>query len=131
MRTFEPGESAALREIWEDRIWSARPVTVVAISYVLTGTAEEGSLVRIYRDSNRNGRLDAGDVLVTQVQLEAGSTAFSLGVPLIRRANNFLVTAANDFGSQSAPAVVPTIRQLTIPVVARVRFASGWSYVRP
>jgi predicted RNA-binding protein associated with RNAse of E/G family len=29
MRTFEPGESAALREIWEDRIWSARPVTVV------------------------------------------------------------------------------------------------------
>lgn len=29
MRTFEPGESAALREIWEGRIWSARPVTVV------------------------------------------------------------------------------------------------------
>jgi len=29
VRTFEPGESAALREIWEDRIWSARPVTVV------------------------------------------------------------------------------------------------------
>ena len=29
MRRFEPGESAALREIWENRIWSARPVTVV------------------------------------------------------------------------------------------------------
>lgn len=29
VRRFEPGESAALREIWEDRIWSARPVTVV------------------------------------------------------------------------------------------------------
>lgn len=29
MRTFEPGESAALREIWDGRIWSARPVTVV------------------------------------------------------------------------------------------------------
>jgi len=29
VRSFEPGESAALREIWEDRIWSARPVTVV------------------------------------------------------------------------------------------------------
>jgi len=29
VRTFEPGESAALREIWEGRIWSARPVTVV------------------------------------------------------------------------------------------------------
>ena len=29
MRAFEPGESAALREIWDGRIWSARPVTVV------------------------------------------------------------------------------------------------------
>jgi hypothetical protein len=29
MRTFEPGESAALREIWDGRIWSARPVPVV------------------------------------------------------------------------------------------------------
>jgi uncharacterized protein len=29
VRTFEPGESAALREIWDGRIWSARPVTVV------------------------------------------------------------------------------------------------------
>jgi predicted RNA-binding protein associated with RNAse of E/G family len=29
LRAFGPGESAALREIWEDRIWSARPVTVV------------------------------------------------------------------------------------------------------
>jgi uncharacterized protein len=26
---FEPGASVALREIWEGRIWSARPVTVV------------------------------------------------------------------------------------------------------
>jgi predicted RNA-binding protein associated with RNAse of E/G family len=29
VRAFEPGESAALREIWDGRIWSARPVTVV------------------------------------------------------------------------------------------------------
>ena len=29
MRPFQPGESAALREIWDGRIWSARPVTVV------------------------------------------------------------------------------------------------------
>lgn len=29
MRAFEPGRAAALREIWEGRIWSARPVTVV------------------------------------------------------------------------------------------------------
>ena len=29
VRTFGPGESAALREIWERRVWSARPVTVV------------------------------------------------------------------------------------------------------
>jgi len=29
VRRFEPGESAALREIWDGRIWSARPVTVV------------------------------------------------------------------------------------------------------
>ena len=26
---FEPGEAVALREIWEGRVWSARPVTVV------------------------------------------------------------------------------------------------------
>jgi predicted RNA-binding protein associated with RNAse of E/G family len=29
VRAFEPGEPAALREIWEGRVWSARPVTVV------------------------------------------------------------------------------------------------------
>lgn len=29
MRAFEPGRAAALREIWEGRVWSARPVTVV------------------------------------------------------------------------------------------------------
>jgi predicted RNA-binding protein associated with RNAse of E/G family len=29
VHTFETGESAALREIWDGRIWSARPVTVV------------------------------------------------------------------------------------------------------
>jgi predicted RNA-binding protein associated with RNAse of E/G family len=29
VHTFEPGQAAALREIWEGRIWSARAVTVV------------------------------------------------------------------------------------------------------
>jgi predicted RNA-binding protein associated with RNAse of E/G family len=29
MRRFAPGEAVALREIWRDRIWSARPATVV------------------------------------------------------------------------------------------------------
>jgi predicted RNA-binding protein associated with RNAse of E/G family len=29
VRTFETGESAALREIWDRRVWSARPATVV------------------------------------------------------------------------------------------------------
>jgi hypothetical protein len=29
VRRFEPGESAALREIWNGQIWSARPATVV------------------------------------------------------------------------------------------------------
>lgn len=30
MRRFEPGEAIALREIWQGRIWAARPLTVVA-----------------------------------------------------------------------------------------------------
>ena len=29
MRRFEPGESIALREIWQGRVWGARPATVV------------------------------------------------------------------------------------------------------
>lgn len=29
MRRFEPGEAIALREIWDGRVWSARPSTVV------------------------------------------------------------------------------------------------------
>jgi uncharacterized protein len=29
MRRFEPGEAVALREIWRERIWSARPATAV------------------------------------------------------------------------------------------------------
>lgn len=44
MRRFEPGEPIALREVWEGRVWSARPCTVVedgpalAILYVPAGT---------------------------------------------------------------------------------------------
>ncbi len=86
--------------------------TTAATSYTLTGTAEAGSLVKIYADTNGDGTIDDGEVVVGLLQLAPGQTTYSIDVPLVaNQANNFLVTATDAAGNQSAPLVLPPITQ--------------------
>ncbi len=90
------------------------PTTADATTFDVTGTAEAGSLVQIYRDVDDNGEIDAGDAVVGMQQLAAGATSFSIAVPLTQEvANNFVVTATDAIGNQSAAADVPTITEAT------------------
>ncbi len=75
----------------------------------LRGTAEAGSLVRIYR---------AGEV-VGSVQLAPGQTSYSITVPLVANAaNDFVITATDAAGNQSAPIHLPTVTQgSTTPMI--------------
>jgi hypothetical protein len=68
VRTFEPGESAALREIWEGRIWSARPVTVVedAEEQITLFIPARAHWVAPFRNGKRLKIQEAGYELVEQ-----------------------------------------------------------------
>ena len=91
---------------------STGTTTTAATSYILTGTAEAGSLVKIYADSNGDGTIDGGEVVVGLLQLAPGQTTYSIDVPLVaNQANNFLVTATDAAGNQSAPLTLPPITQ--------------------
>ena len=85
-------------------------VTVGASTDTITGTAEAGSLVRLYDDANNDGKIETGEALVGTVQLAAGQTAFSVPVTLAANtANHFLATATDAAGNVSGVAVVPAI----------------------
>ncbi len=109
---------AVVPTITADSIAPAAPVitsptaatTVGASTYTITGTAEAGSLVRLYDDANDDGTLETGEALVGTVQLAAGQTAFSFPVTLVvNQVNHFLATATDAAGNVSAVAVVPAI----------------------
>ncbi len=97
------------------------PSTTLATSYTLTGSAEAGSLVRVFADLNGDGLVDDGEQVVGFLQLAAGQTTYSIAVPLVANAaNNFLVTATDAVGNQSSPVAVPTITQDSTAPVAPV-----------
>jgi predicted RNA-binding protein associated with RNAse of E/G family len=101
--------------------YPAALITITASSATITGTAEAGTLVKIYADSNGNGLIDEGEVVVGSQQLAPGQTSFAITVPLTPdAANHFLATATDGLGSQSSPAGVPEIDQ-----VSTATFASG------
>ena len=80
-----------------------------AATYTITGTAEAGSRVVIYADPGRTGSVAGRTVVGTQL-LAAGQTTYAITVPLTANAaNDFLATATDEVGNESAPAVVPTI----------------------
>jgi len=82
---------------------------------VITGTAEAGSLVRIYADTNNDGMIGVGDSVVGTLQLAPGQTTYSISVPLtVNAANNFLVTSTDVAGNESNPTDVPTITEDSI-----------------
>ena len=100
----------------------ASPVAALAVNsgtYNLTGTAEAGSLVRVYADANGNGTIDDGEIFVGLEQLAADQTSYSISVPLLAdAANRFLVVASDSASNRSVPLVVPTITQdSTLPAL--------------
>src|SRR5262249_30988147 len=115
------------------------PVLVFdAASFTVQGNAAAGSLVKVYRDANNNGQLDAGDTLVGQQQLGRSTPAFAVNVPLTLNAANLSLAPATKFNSESAAAAVPVIVDLPSPpppppppgVFAQVVKKKGKSYVR-
>ncbi len=89
---------------------SATPVVVDQPSYSIEGSAEAGSLVRVWRDATNNGVKDPGDSLAGSQQLGPGSTAYAISVTLVQDANNdFIVTATDAAGNESAAADVTRI----------------------
>ena len=80
-----------------------------ATSHTIQGTAEDGSLVRIWFDPNANGAKDPGETLAGQQQAAAGATAFAISVPLQRGNNTFTVTATDAAENESAAKAVPAI----------------------
>src|SRR5205807_3418172 len=80
-----------------------------ASTYTIKGTAEAAALVRIWVDTNGNGRLDAGEPVAASQKLGAEVTSWSMTVNLAMRTNRFVVTATDAAGNQSAAALVPFI----------------------
>ena len=90
----------------------AAAVATDAGTYTVTGTAEAGSLVQVYADTNSNGVIDPGEPVVGTQQLAAGATAYAVTVPLAPGVvNRFLVAAADAGGKQSGVTAVPGILQ--------------------
>ena len=81
-------------------------------SVTVAGSADAGSLVRLYRDADGSGTLSDGDTPENQQQLGAGESSFSFSAGLTAdTANRFLVTATDAVTNESAASAVPTITQ--------------------
>ena len=96
----------------------ATPITVTGAGFSVIGTAEQGSLVRIYRDFNNNGIIDGADAVVGTRQLAPGGTAFTVDVPLAPGlASDFVATTMDAASNESAATNVPTVTE-TSPLAA-------------
>ncbi len=81
-------------------------------SVTIDGSADAGSLVRLYRDADASGTLSDGDTQVDQQQLGGSETSFLFNAGLTAdAANRFLVTATDSATNESAASAVPTITQ--------------------
>ena len=90
----------------------ASATTTTATTITLTGAAEAGSLVQVWGDTNNNGLVDDGEVVVGFAQLGPDETSYQITVPLAANVDNhFVITATDKAGNRSEPLVVPTISQ--------------------
>lgn len=85
------------------------PVIIKTTSYPITGTAEAGSLVRVYRGTTEAGRQ----------QLSGTFTDFNINAALLQdQANVLTVTATDIAGNESNQSTIPTITQdSTFPTI--------------
>jgi len=91
-----------------------QPASAVTVSratktYAVSGTAEAGTLVRVWIDANGNGRKDAGEALAGSLQLTPTATGWKVRVSLARGQNSFVVTATDAAGNESTATVIPLI----------------------
>jgi hypothetical protein len=98
------------------------PVAVCLPGITVSGTAEPGSLVRVFDDSDGDGRLDPGEAVVGSQQLAPGQSSYRLTVPLRANATNRLLVATTDAaGHASTPvALAPIVQDSVAPAIARV-----------
>ena len=91
---------------------TAAGATTSAATYTVVGTASGGFTVRIYKDLDNDGALDAGEPLVAS-GTAAADGAWSLPVPLTSGvANDFIVTQRSTPAGTDGPYTnVPTITQ--------------------
>lgn len=92
-------------------------------SATIAGSADAGSLVRLYRDADASGTLSEGDKLADQQQLGSGESSFSFNAALTSDAENrFLVTASDTATNESTASTVPTITQDSTNPTASIAF---------
>ncbi len=92
-------------------------------SATIFGSAETGSLVRLYRDADGSGTLSDGDTQSDQQQLGVGASSFSFNAGLTADANNhFVVTATDSATNESMASLVPTITQDSTNPMASISF---------
>ncbi|HEY3061932.1 MAG TPA: CARDB domain-containing protein, partial [Chloroflexota bacterium] len=92
------------------------PVTTNLPTIVVHGTAEAGARVRAWRDDNFNGARDSGEPVSGDAQLAPLETSFSLAAMLVQNApNQYIVTATDHAGNESAAVVTTTIVHDSIP----------------
>ena len=86
-----------------------------AANVTINGSAEAGSLVRLYRDADSSGTVSNGDTLLNSQQLGTSQTGFSMSAALTANSvNRLVVTATDAAGNVSAARAVPTITQDSI-----------------
>lgn len=111
------GSSSATATVVLDRTAPARPVvtsprkatTSRKSTINVAGTAEANSLVRVWVDANLNGAHDAGEALAGSRQLTGGATSWSITASLTFGVNQFVVTATDAAGNESAATAVAVI----------------------
>jgi len=86
------------------------PVSTQNQTYVISGAAAAGALIKVWRDANGDGWLNDGDTFVSSTQLAVGETAFEISVPFRGSGEyRFLITGSNPLGERSVEAGVPLI----------------------
>ena len=95
------------------------PTSVNAGTIAITGSAEAGTLVQVYNDSNGDGVIDDGEQVVASQQLGANQAAFDITTPLTANAaNHFLVVAVDAAGNASGAVMVPVVTEDSLPPAA-------------
>lgn len=89
----------------------------------ISGSADAGSLVRLYNDADGSGSLNEGDTLADQQQLGSGDSNFSFNASLAANSDNrFVVTAVDAATNESSASAVPTITQDSTGPSASIAF---------